>query len=566
MRGSAGVRRALCGAALSVGAGGRQGGRTWMRGSRDPFDLSQLLTFRSTGPRHRVLFASASASALSSSSSSSSAAASASSTLSLASAYSTNCTTKQRKDITFPDGREYSGEWENDQPNGQGCERNPNLRYLSSSPSHNNENITITEEQDCFCYVGQFVNGKKQGKGSLRRGHRDGEVLVEGAWEDNRLLRGKERSADGTIYEGEFSYSLYSIQQQNEEEEAQERANREEEEEGQALRVVIWQREGKGTTTNREGTQVYSGGWKAGREHGRGTISWPQDQVAIEGEWAEGRLVHGKQTSSDGVLTYEGQFDENLRFHGKGKARSNRPESPHVYSGEWVHGDAHGYGFLHNLKDDSRYQGQMLNGKPHGFGTLTSFPPSAPSPSSPSAERGGTNQSTNAGEADKQEPNEADSSSSIPSPPPPTTMVYEGHFKYGQREGQGKQDFGDGRVYEGEFRNDLAEGSGRLLDRSTGDFYEGQWRQGQQHGRGRLHSLSEGKVVEGQWRCGLLHGVVEERELLSLGGGGTTAAAEEEEEREEGEREKRGRLLCRSVWREGVKVEEERTEEGELRK
>ena len=55
-----------------------------------------------------------------------------------------------------------------------------------------------------------------------------------------------------------------------------------------------------------------------------------------------------------------------------------------------------------------------------------------------------------------------------------------------------------GGLYEGEWRNDLKEGRGRMVF-ANGDEYEGEWLDNKRHGRGRQKSGSNGEVVEGLW-------------------------------------------------------------------
>ena len=54
-------------------------------------------------------------------------------------------------------------------------------------------------------------------------------------------------------------------------------------------------------------------------------------------------------------------------------------------------------------------------------------------------------------------------------------MIYIGEFnEKKQREGKGIQIWNDGSKYEGYWKNDKANGRGRLIH-SYGDVYEGEW-------------------------------------------------------------------------------------------
>jgi hypothetical protein len=65
----------------------------------------------------------------------------------------------------------------------------------------------------------------------------------------------------------------------------------------------------------------------------------------------------------------------------------------------------------------------------------------------------------------------------------PDGRVYEGEFVDGARSGQGVMTWPDGRRYEGEFRADSISGEGRM-DFPDGARYRGEWRDGVPHGLG----------------------------------------------------------------------------------
>ena len=97
--------------------------------------------------------------------------------------------------------------------------------------------------------------------------------------------------------------------------------------------------------------------------------------------------------------------------------------------------------------------------------------------------------------------------------------VYEGDFKDGLANGRGKCEFADGNVYEGEFENDLMHGRGKMtyadgnvyegnwlnnemtngvLTFADGNVYEGEFDNGQRQGRGKM-TYGDGDVCEGNW-------------------------------------------------------------------
>ena len=81
---------------------------------------------------------------------------------------------------------------------------------------------------------------------------------------------------------------------------------------------------------------------------------------------------------------------------------------------------------------------------------------------------------------------------------------YQGDWKDGQRTGKGVLTFTDGGRYDGEFKNGKYEGHGVRIW-ASGNKYDGQWHDGKAHGEGTLSGTS-GQVVSGQWVDGCLRG------------------------------------------------------------
>jgi hypothetical protein len=78
------------------------------------------------------------------------------------------------------------------------------------------------------------------------------------------------------------------------------------------------------------------------------------------------------------------------------------------------------------------------------------------------------------------------------------------HPKTSKREGKGIMKYKNGRVYEGEFYNDLRQGDGYELypnnNTYIGGFYEGK-----AHGSG-IYKWNNGEVYDGEWKHGLKNG------------------------------------------------------------
>ena len=120
---------------------------------------------------------------------------------------------------------------------------------------------------------------------------------------------------------------------------------------------VVW--------TSGEGEGTYQGQYLAGRQHGRGTETWPNGD-RYEGEYKNNKR-HGRGTYiwNDGSR-YEGQF-RNGKRHGRGTETSPNGDR---YEGQFQNGKEHGQGIFTGYTGN-RYEGQFRNGKAHGQGILT---------------------------------------------------------------------------------------------------------------------------------------------------------------------------------------------------
>ena len=83
---------------------------------------------------------------------------------------------------------------------------------------------------------------------------------------------------------------------------------------------------------------------------------------------------------------------------------------------------------------------------------------------------------------------------------------YEGTFENGKKHGQGKYDWKpvkegedqpeDEDYYDGEWKNDSAEGQGTSM--IGGEFYNGEFKNGKRHGEGELNTL-DGDFIRAIW-------------------------------------------------------------------
>jgi hypothetical protein len=118
------------------------------------------------------------------------------------------------------------------------------------------------------------------------------------------------------------------------------------------------------------GRRQYVGGVKAGKAHGRGTLTWNCGS-RFEGQFKNDKLTgHGTYTWPDGK-TYTGMWKDG-KANGKGvlKNGAKSDSSMKEYDGEWREGLMHGYG-RELLVNCEEYSGQWTYNNRHGHGQFT---------------------------------------------------------------------------------------------------------------------------------------------------------------------------------------------------
>ncbi|GKY97678.1 hypothetical protein MPSEU_000726000 [Mayamaea pseudoterrestris] len=307
---------------------------------------------------------------------------------------------------------------------------------------------------------------------------------------------------------------------------------------------------------------VYHGSVQQSLRHGTGVMKWKQSGHQYTGQY-ERDLRHGQGSFAwaDGAL-YQGSFERN---HRSGYGTYFTPTVS--YEGEWRNGVYHGKGVYKYQQDgcDYIYTGNFHDGKPHGIGKL--FGGSIDGAVQHDGEwRDGqpvkkktAYNGTTLGEGNS---NKAPSniivvqnqdwhdlqtgdlalyrglwdsiqlcpvgSGSLDYKQGPIKSydgcfaapghlhgqgrlewqngdVYNGEFDHGHRHGQGQYVWADGRHYQGEFCQNLRHGHGRFMYPND-DFYEGNFEQGKRDGRGRF-VFADGSVYEGEWKNGLYCGL-----------------------------------------------------------
>lgn len=155
-------------------------------------------------------------------------------------------------------------------------------------------------------YVGYFING--------------------------HIQTGKFYFKDGTVYEGPFDSN--------------------------------WDFHGKGKMTWKSG-DTYTGEFRHGEKTGQGVYRWKKGGY-LEGYFEKFVIKKGTRVFDDGSK-YEGTFDNDEKYHGKGKYYYT---DGCIYDGDWLHGERTGRGVVWSTKNKYRYEGYFLNGDRHGHGKL----------------------------------------------------------------------------------------------------------------------------------------------------------------------------------------------------
>jgi len=88
-----------------------------------------------------------------------------------------------------------------------------------------------------------------------------------------------------------------------------------------------------------------------------------------------------------------------------------------------------------------------------------------------------------------------------------STFQYEGQWRLGKHNGEGKQTWSDGRTFTGQFVDSQFWGHGRMtwISASGEIAYDGQYQADKKNGQGKMMWPS-GKVYDGHWLEGLRHG------------------------------------------------------------
>lgn len=271
---------------------------------------------------------------------------------------------------------------------------------------------------------------------------------------------------------------------------------------------------------------VYEGELQNGQKHGQGTVTYKYDtreeevEESYVGQWANDKMDgHGKYLieTYDHCEKYEGEWKCNMK-HGYGKFEEDAYDM--TYEGQWMcdkqHGHGIGIGYHVDCDNVTKYEGQWMFGEKHGKGKLFL------STDDTRAFEGiwnkdklsvrGTYTDTNGNVYKGEWGGNGNHPSDwfqfehgkytdwfrIEHGKYITGTVYEGEWKDGKRNGQGKCTWASGSVYKGEWKDGKFNGQGKKTW-ADGTVYEGEWKDDQSNGQGK-YTWADGTVYEGEWK------------------------------------------------------------------
>ncbi len=265
-------------------------------------------------------------------------------------------------------------------------------------------------------------------------------------------------------------------------------------------------RNGQGTYTSTEGDgYVYEGEFQNNERSGKGTMTWETGEGVVyvyEGEFqnnersGKGTMTWGK----DGETTiYEGDFADNW-INGYGTC--TWPSGDH-YEGEWKNGKFNGKGTM-TYAGGSVYEGEFVDNKKNGEGIWTKSDGTVVTENwiygkkveTLTLEDGTYTGGVTDGKPDGQGKMEYTNG-----------QVYEGEWKNGVRSGQGRCTWPDGGYYDGEWANDKWNGQGTnyMGGSKDVDYYVGGFADGKRNGHG-IFTWASGDSIETEWVNGVING------------------------------------------------------------
>ena len=181
-----------------------------------------------------------------------------------------------------------------------------------------------------------------------------GNIFIDGIWNEGKLVYGRIFYSNGNIYEGDIKNSTYHGK-------GKLIFNTNEKYEGDFANGEIT---GYGIFTFKDGTK-YEGKFNKGEFKGHGKINWING-IQYEGDFSGAILSGFGKLIGDNGDKYEGSFNNNY-FNGKGIYTY---KDGSVYEGEFEFGLMNGKG-VYKKKDEFIFDGEWDYNLPNGFGKFT---------------------------------------------------------------------------------------------------------------------------------------------------------------------------------------------------
>lgn len=245
----------------------------------------------------------------------------------------------------------YTGQWDQDQPNGNGV---------------------LIDDCGVLQYQGQWANGQRHGTGTE---YQNGRPCYKGEWHaDQYHGAGVLYLDNGNHISAQFHHGqpVGNITEQTSD--------------GRTVYVGAWQnghRNGQGTLylsddvtlegrfendilsgevieRNHEGTILYRGSYTNGQRHGIGQW-YEQGQLRYEGSFVAGKRSGRGKCYENGDLVYAGELQDDLRCGIGASLKNGQP----VYFGQWIQDRPCGYGLLY-IDGKPVYAGAFTDGKRNG--------------------------------------------------------------------------------------------------------------------------------------------------------------------------------------------------------
>jgi len=227
-------------------------------------------------------------------------------------------------------------------------------------------------------YTGEFVSGKKCGRGVTKYGC---SIRHEGLYKDGeRSGMGMTFGLKGSVYRGMYENDHHSG--------TGFRLFEKQDGEDRLSYMGEWQivMHGEGVLTMKDGTVFqatfvqgkmtgpafvckpcgyrYEGMLLNGKEHGQGKC-WYGDKSTFEGEWENGFPKEGIRVETDGCV-YKGQMSPGYLRHGEGMYTNTYGA---IFYGEWKNNVFDGWGYTKD-EEGEIFQGQFKEEQRHGYGRM----------------------------------------------------------------------------------------------------------------------------------------------------------------------------------------------------